>query len=185
VTPPEITAGRLRLVPWHDDDAPEILALVDDLQTRSFTSLGQVHDVDDAAAWIQSRRAVGRLDWAVRDAQSRRLLGRVGLMHLHLDDDAAEIGYWTAAPVRGTGIATQAVAVVTQYAFDTLGRHRLEIRHEPANVTSCRVAQKLGFGVEGLLRDAHRTSSGYADLELHARLATDPSGPPHRSEGSS
>jgi len=178
----EIADGRLLLVPWRDEDAAEVVAFAADPELARFSSVGLVGSPEQARDWIRSRRAVGRLDWAVRDASTGGLIGRVGLMNLHVADHEAEIGYATAAKSRGRGVATQAVAVVSRYAFQTLGRHRLQIRHEPSNLASCAVAVKAGFRVEGVLRDAHANGSGFEDLEVHGRLATDPE--PGRAAGS-
>ena len=176
---PEIAADQLRLTDWRVDDHPELLAVAADPQIQRFSSLGGVRTLAEVADWVATRRAPGRMDWAVRDAASDQLLGRVGLMNLHLDDDVAEIGYWTVPEARGRGVASESVALVTHYGFAVLRRHRLEICHEPENTASCRVAARNGFVVEGVLRDAHRSYDGetFADLELHARLATDPPSP--------
>jgi len=174
-TPIEIDAGRLLLRPWRRDDAPEVLALAADPLMRRYSSVGEVGDLDGARAWIESRRVPGRLDWSVRQAGTGALLGRVGLMRLLPDAESAEVGYWTTPAARGRGVATESVEAVVGYAFDVLGRHRLEIRHVPGNEASCAVARKAGFRVEGVQRDAHHhVDHGFEDLEVHARLATDP-----------
>ena len=123
---------------------------------------------------MTSRRAPGRVDWAVRDAQSDALVGRVGLMRLLADEYTAEIGYWTAPWARGRGIASEAVRLAADHGFESLGRHRLEIRHVPGNDASCGVANRAGFRVEGIQRAAHHHAvQGFEDLEVHSRLATD------------
>lgn len=78
------------------------------------------------------------------------------------------------AVARGRGVATTAVRAVAASALDDLGRFRLELGHRTNNPASCRVATAAGFPVEGL----ERAKLGYGgerfDVELHARLATDP-----------
>ena len=60
------------------------------------------------------------------------------------------IGYWVAPEVAGRQIMPTAVALVSDYLFNTVGIHRIEIDIRPENVSSLRVVEKLGFRYEGL-----------------------------------
>ena len=62
----------------------------------------------------------------------------------------AVIGYWVVPEVAGKGITPTAVALVTDYLFNVVGLHRVEIDIRPENVASLRVVEKLGFRYEGL-----------------------------------
>ncbi len=62
----------------------------------------------------------------------------------------ATLGYWVDAQRAGRGIAPTAVALATDYCFDELGLHRMEINIRPENAASLRVVEKLGFRDEGL-----------------------------------
>lgn len=59
-------------------------------------------------------------------------------------------GYWIDQQHAGRGIIPIAVALSTDYCFDTLGLHRMEINLRPENEPSRRVVEKLGFRYEGL-----------------------------------
>lgn len=65
---------------------------------------------------------------------------------------SATIGYWVAQEVAGRGLTPTAVALATDYCFQTLRLHRMEICIRPENEPSLRVVQKLGFRYEGLRR---------------------------------
>ena len=62
----------------------------------------------------------------------------------------AVIGYWVVPEVAGRGVVPTAVALVTDYLFNVVGLHRVEIDIRPENVASLRVVQKLGLRYEGL-----------------------------------
>lgn len=59
------------------------------------------------------------------------------------------IGYWIAEPVSGRGIMTIALALTTDYLFEHLQLHRVEVAIRPENVPSNRLVQRLGFTFEG------------------------------------
>lgn len=62
---------------------------------------------------------------------------------------SAMIGYWVIPEVAGRGVATTAVALVTDYLFNFYGIHRVEIAIRPENTASLRIVEKLGFRYEG------------------------------------
>ena len=59
------------------------------------------------------------------------------------------IGYWIDRNFANRGYTTQAVELLTQYAFTELKLHRLEINLRPENAASRRVAEKAGYVFEG------------------------------------
>ncbi|ANZ36488.1 GNAT family N-acetyltransferase [Lentzea guizhouensis] len=65
---------------------------------------------------------------------------------------SAWIGYWVAADRAGGGVATAAVALLTDHAFRHAGLHRLEATVRPENAPSLRVLAKSGYREEGLFK---------------------------------
>ena len=71
-----------------------------------------------------------------------------------------EIGYWCRTSRVGHGYVSEAVAAITRFAFETLHAARVEIRTDVANSRSFRIAERLGFTLEGILRRDSRTPDG-------------------------
>jgi ribosomal-protein-alanine N-acetyltransferase len=65
---------------------------------------------------------------------------------------SAWIGYWVASDRAGGGVATAAVALLTDHAFRDAGLHRLEATVRPENAASIRVLTKSGYREEGLFK---------------------------------
>ena len=65
---------------------------------------------------------------------------------------------------RGQGLATEATAALTRIAFEVHGMQRVEIRVDPENVASARVAEKLGFVREGVLQRRLEKDGRWGDL---------------------
>lgn len=63
---------------------------------------------------------------------------------------SAQIGYWVDQRLAGRGLTPAAVAMASDYCFQTLLLHRIEIAIRPENVRSLRVVQKLAFRPEGM-----------------------------------
>jgi RimJ/RimL family protein N-acetyltransferase len=57
-----------------------------------------------------------------------------------------------STPFSGQGYITEAVEGITNFAIHELQANRIEIRCDTRNVRSARVAERLGFTKEGILR---------------------------------
>lgn len=64
-----------------------------------------------------------------------------------------EIGYWIDTRHSGKGYMTEAVQGITDFAVNELKARRIEIRCESTNVKSRAIPEKLGFVLEGILRN--------------------------------
>jgi RimJ/RimL family protein N-acetyltransferase len=155
VIPTAIEADWLRLRPFTTADIDWVHQVSLDPVVQRFIDLPSPYRRQDAEFFVE-RLALGgwssgtRAEFLAEEAGTRQRLGRVGL-HLR-QDRTAEIGYWADPSVRGRGVVSGAAAATCQWAFDTLGLELIEWRAEVGNHASRRVAEKVGFRVEGVLR---------------------------------
>lgn len=83
------------------------------------------------------------------------LVGCIGLeLQTDIHKKSAEIGYWIGEPFWGKGIASQAVLLMVEYGFEKFGLNRIYAGVYDYNKASCRVLEKSGFQLEGILRKA-------------------------------
>jgi RimJ/RimL family protein N-acetyltransferase len=152
--------------------------MVQDPEIPRYMSIPRNHSVEGVRTWLASRdedlEAGRNASVAIVDAAGS-LVGSVSLELSCADQAIGEVGYWVAAEVRGQGVATAAVRLVSEWAFRTLGLARLEITTHEDNIASQHVARANGFLREGVLR-AYRLQHGErVDLVMFSRLRTDPS----------
>lgn len=81
-----------------------------------------------------------------------------------------EIGYFLDRNYFNRGIATEVVKKLEKIAFEDLGLIRLEIRMDPRNKASEKVAIKNGYKYEGLLRKAIKYQENYYDNLLYSKI---------------
>jgi len=79
-----------------------------------------------------------------------------------------EIGYWVRRRFEGQGYVTEAARAIARFAFETLAAKRVEIRTDDRNERSWRVAERLGFRLEGVLRNESREAAGLRDTGIYA-----------------
>lgn len=120
-------------------------------------------------AWTRGQREMGR-------AVSLAVLvdGKpepIGLMQIRSKDADFTIGEWGAVlarDYRGTGVFAEAMALVTELVFRTLGVQRLEARTTGANFPAVGVLRRAGFVREARLRGSFLQGGEYKDDELWA-----------------
>lgn len=106
------------------------------------------------------------------DGSPGRLLGGTGLHRIDWDLRKFEIGYWIRPEAAGQGHVSEAVRLLTALAFGPLRACRVEIRCDAGNAKSRAVAERCGFELEGLLRNAALSVSGHPrDTCVYARIA--------------
>jgi RimJ/RimL family protein N-acetyltransferase len=84
----------------------------------------------------------------------------------------AELGYMVAPALARRGIATEALRLLTDWAFGT-GLVRLTLQTDAGNVASQRVAEKNGYHREGVQRSLYVRPGARADTVLWSRLISD------------
>jgi ribosomal-protein-serine acetyltransferase len=109
--------------------------------------------------------------------------GNISLHKVDWLNRRAEIGYWVGLEFQGRGLVTEACRAVTRHALVELELNRVEIRCATNNTRSKAIPLRLGYTLEGVLRQAELVQDRYMDLEVYsllrsefARSATRPSG---------
>jgi RimJ/RimL family protein N-acetyltransferase len=176
---------RLVLRPYQLDDAEARWQAIeesrDHLRRYEPEQAASCHSLAEAQVWIIQANA----DWLMRKrfaistwAQATdQYVGGIGLRPGAWEGwsvPAFELGYWVRASAQGQGYVTEAVGSVTAYALEQLHAQRVEIRCEASNDRSAAVARRLGFRLEGHLRNIARQADGtLIDELIYALIPTD------------
>lgn len=174
----EIRDAEIDLRPLVPTDAPLLFRLIDVDRPRLAAWLPWVEEtrterdsarfITDAAEERRLRRSLV-LGLFVQGG----LAGTIGLHYLEWYDRSAELGYWIGAHLEGRGHVRRAARAFLGFAFGTVALHRVVVRCAVGNERSQRVAERLGFRREGLLREAHRVGGRYIDQHLYALLRSE------------
>jgi RimJ/RimL family protein N-acetyltransferase len=156
----ELRDGELVLRPWHEQDAPAVYAACQDPEIpRWIPAIPQPYREEDALRFVRGAwRADPGHQFAV--AENGVLVGAIG-MTVNVENRVGHIGYWCAREARRRGVTTRALRRISRWGLDELALGRLELITDPDNVASQRVAEKVGFRREGVLRShlLHRDGS--------------------------
>jgi ribosomal-protein-serine acetyltransferase len=83
-----------------------------------------------------------------------KIIGTIGMHEWNHQVNLAQVGYWLNPDYERKGIATMAVSAFVNYLFTRVGLNKLEIRFVADNSRSAKLADRLGFKVEGVIRES-------------------------------
>jgi RimJ/RimL family protein N-acetyltransferase len=139
----------LTLRAWSEADAPAVYAACQDPEIQRWMPvIPRPYTEEDARAFVTGQLGLGPYQLAV--TEHGRVVGAIG-MRVN-EAETGHIGYWCVPEARGRGIITRALRLLCRYALSELGLERLELVTDPDNAASQRVAEKVGFRREGVLR---------------------------------
>jgi RimJ/RimL family protein N-acetyltransferase len=166
-----------RLVPLGPQHLPALRDLVEDPDVQRFTRVPVPPPpgwIDTWLAFYEQGRDDGTREGFAIEAPDGAFLGLAFAVKLDAEAATTELGYVVAPAARGRGIASRALAELTDWAFREREMLRAELKISTGNAASKRVAERCGYTCEGVLRSVYVKPGMRDDLELWARLATDP-----------
>ena len=98
------------------------------------------------------------------------LVGGTGLNYIFQQFRCTEIGYWLGVEYEGRGVMTKACRWLCGYLFEELNLGRIEIRCAETNAKSRAIPERLGFTLEGKLRQMGYTREGLTDYLVYGLL---------------
>jgi len=147
--PMTLRGEAVTLRPWSEDDIPAILAEIEDPDILHWIPvIPRPYTREDARAFVKGEIGLGPHHFAI--VFEERVVGSIGMQVS--PNDTGHVGYWCARSVRGRGIVPDALRTISRYGFDELGLGRMELITDPDNHPSQRVAEKVGYQREGVLR---------------------------------
>lgn len=114
-------------------------------------------------------------DFGVFERHTGAYLGGMGFAKIDPDAAVGEIGYWVRRAARRQGVVTRVVIALCAFGFDRLCLGRIEIRCDERNTDSARIAEKLGFTLDGTLRGGlpdHNDFTRRRNVRVYGLLAS-------------
>ena len=170
-----MTGIRLELL--SDSHAAAVADLVEDADTQRFTRIPVPPPADFARTWIEAYergRSDGSREGFAIVGDDGTFLGLALAVRIEREAAEVELGYVVAPAARGRGVASEALRLLTDWAFEELAAQRIELVISVDNPASRRVAERCGYVCEGVLRSVYVKPGVRDDAELWSRLPTDP-----------
>ncbi|MER2089967.1 MAG: GNAT family protein [Sporosarcina sp.] len=136
-----------------------------------FTVAVQRDKIRESIYQMRDRR---EYNFGIFDLASSRLIGHISLYSIkRLPFSSGFIGYSIDERETGRGIGTEAVRLVTKFAFDKVALHRVEAYVSPRNSGSIKVLEKSDYHQEGLMRKLLYINGVWEDHYMYAIVEDD------------
>lgn len=134
--------------------------------------------------WFETMTARGdRHEFIIIERATNRPIGVIGLSSIDQKNRRAEYGILIGeTDARGQGCAHEASRLILTYAFYELGLHRVFLHVLADNVTALNLYQRLGFRIEGTLRDHVCKRGMFRDVIVMAILSGERMAPPLKAD---
>lgn len=159
---------------WRLSDAADLAAAINNKKVMDHLrdGLPYPYQEKDAVEYITAMLhmpADSGYAWAI--AVQDKAVGSIGIFRKeNIHRQTAEMGYYIAQEYWGRGIATKAVAAACQEVFEQTDIMRIFAEPFAYNTSSCRVLEKAGFTLEGVMRKNAVKNGKVLDMKLYARL---------------
>lgn len=161
----------------RSDDLPGLFALHADVEAARLLPRKAATSREELEAMFARLRAKNERKESLGFAMTMRghdaFIGVVGFARFDEQSSRGELAWELARAHWGKGLMAEAAARVVEHGFDVLRLHRLEAHIDPRNERSIRLAERLGFAREGVLRENYAFEGAFYDTAVYAKLASD------------
>jgi len=133
----------------------------------------ETHDISYTKTFIEHTIAADSSDLTFTISYKNQFVGIIGMKDTDMGNRKTEIGYWLSEKFQHKGIVTRSCRALTEYAFNEINLHRIQLKAATQNFKSQAVAERLGFILEGIERDGELHSYGFVDLKVFSLLKED------------
>ncbi|WP_374350479.1 GNAT family N-acetyltransferase [Chitinimonas sp.] len=127
--------------------------------------------VDMFASWRRDPNPGTR--WGIAEREHNELLGSVGLFRWNRSWRNCVVGYELGRAAWGKGYMHEALQAALDYGFREMQLHRVQAEIHPDNHASIKLAERLGFKLEGRHRQQGFWLGQFHDLDCYGLLAPD------------
>lgn len=163
---PILYGKKIYLRRLTEDDASEdyVLWMNDPDINQYLESRFYTHTIESTKAFIRSVTNDNNYQFGIFDKETGKHIGNIKIGSINPYHKYADIGfligeksYW------GKGLATEAIKLATDFAFNTLKLHKLWGGLYSPNIGSLRAFQKNGYEQEGVKKSQYLLNGVYYD----------------------
>ncbi|HAQ39693.1 MAG TPA: hypothetical protein DCM73_01915 [Clostridiales bacterium] len=142
-----------------------------------YSTFNPIKKLEDAVASLEEHvnkyKKTHFIHHAIFLKDSLTFIGEAGILSYNQNVDRCTVGYNLLPEYWNKGYATEIVRSLLEYSFCYLKCERVEAIVMKDNGASCRVLEKCGFKLEGILRNFTKLANEYKDVCFYAKLSSD------------
>lgn len=142
------------------------------------STVEQTRSVESTQEYIKKRieRAANKdfITYVIVDTESKKIIGSIFLRRIDWKLSKTEMVSFIDVAYEGKGVVVKALSMLIDHCFWSLGLNKVFFRIPPDNLRSIRIAERLNFTKEGVLRSDFKNSNGeFQDVVYFGLLKSD------------
>ena len=174
----ELESDRLLLRQITSQDAEALFEIYSNKEVMlyfddrgAFESMSEAEDM--AKGYEDGIKNRSEIRWGIVLKETGKLIGTCGFHAISDHDRRVEVGYDLNREYWGQKIMTEALSLIFSFAFEVSDVNRIEAFVEPPNTGSRKLLEKLGFTLEGTLRQHEMCRGELIDIQIFGLLRGD------------
>lgn len=159
---------------WNLSDAEDLAKIINNknILNNLRDGLPYPYTVKDAEEYITAMLSSDKTKtFAFAITVDDRVVGSIGVFRCeNIHFRTAEMGYYIGEAYWGKGLGTSAVEQVCSYIFQHTDIIRIFAEPFAYNMASCRVLEKAGFQLEGVLRNNAVKNGQILDMKMYSKI---------------
>lgn len=171
-----ITGDRIILREYREEDSAHIYNWTrDEITTkwmgRKYRNPRPMDEIENSVRSIISQPPKDGVFFAIANRETETYIGGIDLTSIDWIDKNGVLSIVIAkSSDRNKGFAAEAITLLLDYAFNELDLHKIEMGVYSDNKAAVRCYEKLGFNIEGSLKDHMLIDGKYRDLLQMGRI---------------
>jgi [ribosomal protein S5]-alanine N-acetyltransferase len=174
---PVLSSERFHLRQVQPSDAEAFYQIKSDPAVTCSYGREPHGSLEQTQSWLQSvidaYTARDGIFWAITSKGEDAPIGSCCYWNLDLASNCGELGYELHRTAWGQGIMSEVLPIIIAFGFEAFGLNRIEATPFAENAKSNQVLVKLGFALEGTLRQRCLFRGAYQDLLYFGLLRSD------------
>lgn len=173
---PLLNSPRLRLRQIEPTDIGNVYQGLSNPEVIKYygVNFDSLEATEEQMVWFRDLEQNGTgIWWAICSPDNRAFYGAGGFNNLSKQHRKAEIGFWLLPEFWGQGFMQEAFPLICDFGFMHLQLNRIEGFVDSDNQNCKRVVEKLGFKLEGTMRECEFKKGKYLNINIYSKLKND------------
>jgi len=169
-----IRGTKVLLRAIEEGDASMHHSWINDEETNQWRGLYHPSNLEESQDWISKQRQKDATRLSLAIEANGAIIGFVGLQSICPRSRRAEIWVYIGSKAHwGSGFGEDTVRALCRYAFQEMNLHRVWLECNPEFTNVVRCYEKVGFKLEGTLRDGYYRNGKFRDTCIMGLLRDD------------
>jgi [ribosomal protein S5]-alanine N-acetyltransferase len=174
---PELKSERLNYRQLTDTYAQDIFEIRSNVSLMHFVPRPPMTHISEVSAFLEMNANLYKfnegIQWGMILPETDELIGMIGMYRIKPEHNRSEVGYILKGNYHSQGYISEALAVITRWAFESLRFHSLEAVIDPDNAASEKVLLRAQWTKEAHYRENTFWQGKYCDTVVYGLLKSE------------